>query len=101
MLTAGKMRERIVFETPAAAPTRDVYGHKDESADNFDANVTLWAECSVKGSDHTLLVRHTAASALITSQDRATREDGTILHIINAYDPDGRRETIRVEAEPA
>jgi len=101
MPIAGNMRERIVFETPAAAPTRDVYGHQDGSADNWDANITVWGQCGIKGSDHAILIRHTAASVTITSGDRATREDGTILHVVNAYDPDGRRETIRVDAEPA
>jgi len=100
MPIAAAMRERIVFETPATEPTRDVYGHKDGGEDNWDSNITVWAHCTVKGSEHALLLRHTAGSAAITSGDRATREDGTRLHVINAYDPDGRRETIRVDAEP-
>ncbi len=100
-LTAGKMRERIVFETPATAPTRDVYGHKDDSDDNWDDNITVWSHCTVKGSEHTLLLRHTAGTAAITSGHRATREDGTVLHVLNAYDPDGTRAVIRVDAEPA
>ena len=100
MTSAGSMRERIKFESPAETPERDVYGHQTNNADNWDEIATVWANAEVDGSDHTLRIRYSATTKAITSGDRATRADGTVLHITNAYDPDGTRREMRVDAEP-
>ena len=101
MTSAGSMRERILFEKPATTPERDVYGHQTDNAANWTTHTTVWANAEIDGSKHTLKIRYSDTSADITSGDRATRADGTILHVLNAFDPDGKRTEIHVDAEPA